>query len=111
MARLGQLVVEDGGGVVPAAFVHDLRTGGDPALWAAGEYAAFLPGGANRSCWYQPRTEPGVGVAIGIHGQLVYADPARGVVVAKQSSWPTAGDDDADALAIVAARTLAAALA
>ena len=59
MARLGQLVVEDGAGVVPAAFVDDLRSGGDPALWAAGEWAEWLPGGAYRSCWYQPRTDPG----------------------------------------------------
>jgi CubicO group peptidase (beta-lactamase class C family) len=110
MARLGQLVVEDGAGVVPAAFVEDLRSGGDPALWAAGEWAEWLPGGAYRSCWYQPRTDPGVAIAIGIHGQLIYADPARRVVVAKQSSWPVAGDDDGDLFAIHAARALVAAL-
>ena len=103
MARIGQLVVEDGAGVVPAAFVDDLRSGGDPALWAAGEWAEWLPGGAYRSCWYQPRTDPDVAIAIGIHGQLVYADPRRRVVVAKQSSWPVAGDDAGDLLAIDAA--------
>jgi CubicO group peptidase (beta-lactamase class C family) len=110
MARIGQLVVEDGAGVVPADFVEDLRSGGDPALWAAGQWADFLPGGAYRSCWYQPRTDPGVAIAIGIHGQLIYADPGRRVVVAKQSSWPVAGDDDGDALAIEAARAIAATL-
>jgi hypothetical protein len=52
-----------------------------------------------------------VAIAIGIHGQLVYADPRRRVVVAKQSSWPVAGDDDGDLLAIHAARALAGALA
>ena len=49
-------------------------------------------------------------IAIGIHGQLIYADPGRRVVVAKQSSWPVAGDDDGDALAIEAARAIAATL-
>ncbi len=111
MARIGQLVVEDGAGVVPAAFVEDLRSGGDPALWAAGAWADWLPGGAYRSCWYQPRTDPDVAIAIGIHGQLVYADPRRRIVVAKQSSWPVAGDDEGDLLAIHAARALAGALA
>jgi CubicO group peptidase (beta-lactamase class C family) len=111
LARIGQLVVEDGAGVVPADFVRDLRTGGDPALWAAGEFADFLPGGAYRSCFYQPRTEPGVAVGIGIFGQLLYADPARKVVVAKQSSWPTPDHEVADAVAIDASRAIAAALA
>ena len=41
----------------------------------------------------------------------IYADPVREVVVAKQSSWPVAGDDDGDRLAIAAARAIAAALA
>ena len=86
-------------------------TGGDPALWAAGEFADFLPGGAYRSCLYQPRVEPGVAVGIGIFGQLLYADPARRVVVAKQSSWPTPDHEVADALAIDASRAIAAALA
>ena len=111
MARIGQLVVEDGAGVVPAAFVDDLRSGGDPALWAAGEWGEWLPGGAYRSCWYQPRTDPDVAIAIGIHGQLIYADPRRRVVVVKQSSWPVAGDDAGDTLAIDAARALVAAVA
>jgi CubicO group peptidase (beta-lactamase class C family) len=111
LARVGQLVVEDGAGVVPAAYVRDLCTGGDPALWAAGEFADFLPGGAYRSCFYQPRVEPGVAVGIGIFGQLLYADPARRVVVAKQSSWPTPDHEVADNLAIDASRAIAAALA
>jgi len=111
MARLGQLVIEDGAGLVDPEFVRDLRDGGDPETWARGDYADFLPGGAYRSLWYQPRLDPGVAVAIGIHGQLIYVDPVREVVVAKQSSWPVAGDDDGDRLAIAASRAIAAALA
>jgi hypothetical protein len=110
LARLGQLVIEDGAGVVPAAYVRDLCTGGDQAQWAAGDFADFLPGGAYRSCFYQPRVEPGVAVGIGIFGQLLYADPARRVVVAKQSSWPTPDHEIADAIAIDASRAIAATL-
>jgi CubicO group peptidase (beta-lactamase class C family) len=106
MARLGQLVVDGGGGGVSEAFVTDLETAGDTDAWAAGDYAAFLPGGAYRSCWYQPRVDAGVLLAIGIHGQLIYADRHRRVVVAKQSSWPVAGDEDADLVAIAAARAI-----
>ena len=50
-------------------------------------------------------------VGIGIFGQLLYADPARKVVVAKQSSWPTPDHEVADAVAIDASRAIAAALA
>src|SRR4051794_2678594 len=111
LARLGQLIVEDGMGIVPAAYVHDLREGGDAAVWADGEWAEFLPGGAYRNCFYQPRVEPGVAVGIGIFGQHLYADPARRVVVAKQSSWPRPDDEAGDLIAIDASRAIAVALA
>jgi CubicO group peptidase (beta-lactamase class C family) len=85
MARVGQLVAGGGGGVIPAEFISDLRDGGDPVT---GHDLDMLPGGAYRSSWYQPRWEPGVALAIGIHGQSIYADAGRNVVVAKQSCWP-----------------------
>jgi CubicO group peptidase (beta-lactamase class C family) len=111
LARIGQLIVEDGLGIVPAAYVRDLREGGDQAAWANGEWAEFLPGGGYRNCFYQPRTEPGVAVGIGIFGQHLYADPVRNVVVAKQSSWPRPDDETGDLVAIDASRAIAAALA
>ena len=107
LALIGQVVVEDGAGAIDPAFIDDLRQNGDPALWAAGEYASLLPGGTYRSLWYQPRVDPGVVVAIGIHGQHVYADSARRVVVAKHSSWPLPADDSADRVAIAASRAIA----
>ena len=97
---------------MPADFVaRPAAPAAIPAQWAAGEFADFLPGGAYRSCFYQPRVEPGVAVGIGIFGQLLYADPARRVVVAKQSSWPTPDHEVADAVAIDASAAIAAALA
>jgi CubicO group peptidase (beta-lactamase class C family) len=111
LARIGQLIVEDGLGIVPEGYVRDLREGGDQAAWANGEWAEFLPGGAYRNCFYQPRVEPGVAVGIGIFGQHLYADPVRKVVVAKQSSWPRPDDETGDLVAIAASRAIAAALA
>jgi CubicO group peptidase (beta-lactamase class C family) len=111
LARVGQLIVEDGMGIVPEAYVRDLREGGDASLWASGEWTEFLPGGAYRNCFYQPRVEPGVAVGIGIFGQHLYADPVRRVVVAKQSSWPRPDDETGDLIAIDASRAIAAALA
>jgi len=111
LARVGLLVADDGLGIVPADYIRDLREGGDQAMWANGEWAEFLPGGAYRSCFYQPRVEPGVAVGIGIFGQHLYADPVRRVVVVKQSSWPQPADETADLVAIDASRAIAAALA
>ncbi len=109
LARFGLLVAEGGRGVVPAAFIEELRFGGDRAQWADGDYATFLPGGGYRSFWYQPNVagDPGVTCAVGIHGQLLYVDAARSVVVVKQSSWPGPSGDPADRLALAAARAAA----
>ena len=89
LARVGQLVIEDGAGAVPAEFVRDLREGGQPD---PGPDLAGFDGWAYRSSWYQPRWEPGLACAIGIYGQSLYVDPERKVVVAKQSSQAEASD-------------------
>ena len=92
-ARLGMIVAEGGAGIVPEWFVDDLTTGGDPAHWAAGDYSQWLPGGCYRSCWYQPRVDPDCVMAVGIHGQMIYVDRPRNVVVVKQSSWEVPDED------------------
>ena len=104
LARVGQLIVEDGAGAVPAEFVRDLREAGAPN---PGPDLAAFEGWAYRSSWYQPRWERGLACGIGIYGQFLYIDPTRRVVVAKQSSWPIAGDDDGDLLAARAAQAIA----
>jgi CubicO group peptidase (beta-lactamase class C family) len=110
MARIGQLVLDGGGDAIPASFVDELVTGGDPAAWAAGDYADFLPGAAYRSCWYQPAGGGAIALAIGIHGQLIYVDRDRRIVIAKQSSWPLADVEQADRDALAACEAIASAL-
>jgi CubicO group peptidase (beta-lactamase class C family) len=110
IARLGLIVAEGGAGIVPADFVEDLLHGGDPAQWAAGDFSDWLPGGCYRSCWYQPRVDPDCAMAVGIHGQMIYVDRPRGVVVAKQSSWDTPDSNDLHTDAYRACRAIARAL-
>ncbi len=93
LARLGLLVAEGGAGIVPTAFVDDLVHGGDPEHWALGDFAETFPGGAYRSYWYQPRVDPDAVCGIGIHGQMLYVDIPRQVVVAVLSSW---GEPDSE---------------
>ena len=110
LARLGQVLLDGGREVVPLSFVEDLFRGGDPALWAAGEYADYLPGAAYRSCWYELGTGPELLAGLGLHGQLLYIDRPRQVVVAKQSSWPEADDEAGDHAALAASAAIAQAL-
>jgi CubicO group peptidase (beta-lactamase class C family) len=110
IARLGMIVAEGGAGIVPSDFIEDLTTGGEPSHWAIGDYADWLPGGCYRSCWYQPRVDPDCVMAVGIHGQMIYVDRPRNVVVVKQSSWDTPDDNDLHSDAEYACRAIARSL-
>ncbi len=94
LARLGLIVAEGGAGIVPAAFVVDLLHGGVHEHWAAGDFAEMFPNGAYRSFWYRPGIDPDVVCGIGIHGQMLYVDVPRQVVVAVQSSWSMPDNED-----------------
>lgn len=111
MARFGELMRNDGRHaerqVIPAEWVKDIRSAGDPHAWARGEMTNLFPQARYRSQWYSPLGEDsGVFCAIGIHGQWIWIDPARGVVIAKQSSQAIPADDALDALNIALFRTL-----
>jgi CubicO group peptidase (beta-lactamase class C family) len=110
LARLGRLVGRGGGGIVPSGFVRDLMFGGDPGQWSAGDYAGFLPDAAYRSFWYRPDHRAVQLAGIGIHGQFIYVDPERDIVVVTLSSWPVAGDDGGDLTTLAASRAVVAAL-
>ena len=83
---------------------------GNTEHWANGDFAPWLPGGAYRSCWYQPRIDADAIMGVGIYGQMLYVDRARGVVVSKLSSWSFADDTDAHEDAYRACRAIARAL-
>ncbi|WP_263263201.1 serine hydrolase [Pseudomonas sp. RIT-PI-S] len=112
MARYGAMVLAHGQAqghqLVPAAAIDAVLAGGDPAIYAANrDFAAWTPGATYKSQWY---VYPGEALlAVGIHGQWLYVDFARDVVIVKQSSMPTAeGPLDIDTARLV--RALAASL-
>ncbi|HFZ2531272.1 serine hydrolase domain-containing protein [Pseudomonas aeruginosa] len=111
MARFGELMRNDGRQgerqVIPASWVQDIRSGGDPQAWARGEMTELFPQARYRNQWYSlTGVDDGVFCAIGIHGQWIWIDPTRGVVIAKQSSQAIPADDDLDALNIALFRAL-----
>ncbi len=92
LARFGQLLLDGGRGIVPAGWLEeswhapaDVRE-----AFAVTDNAEVLPGGWYRNqYWFVPTAHHSVAlVCLGIHGQMVFVDPATRLVAAKFSSWP-----------------------
>lgn len=88
LARVGQLVVEGGRGIVPREWIEDLERGGERAAWDAGNFAYIFPGlpMRYRAKWYAVDGEPPLLFGWGIHGQHLFVERARAIVIAKFSS-------------------------
>lgn len=114
VARLGELLRLGGGDIVPGWWIEDVRSGGGAAAraaWRRGSFAYLFPAGSYRSQWYASGHASGAFTAIGIHGQWLWIDPAREVVIVKVSALPYPYRDDIDLTLIRAFEALAAHLA
>lgn len=106
LARLGQLVLEDGRRdgrqIVPAAWIADIATNGDRTAWRGGAFVDLfpMPGMSYRSQWYIDQEGGPLMFGFGIHGQHLFVDRERGIVVAKQSSQALPIDADRMALTL-----------
>ncbi len=92
LARVGQLLVEggrrDGREVIPAAWIEDIAGAGDAQAWLAGDFTEIflrLPM-RYRSQWYVIDGPNPLLAAWGIHGQHLFVDRRREIVIAKLSS-------------------------
>jgi CubicO group peptidase (beta-lactamase class C family) len=90
LARVGQMMAEGGRGIVPREWIEDLERGGDRAAWREGNFAAEVFAGRPmryRAQWYVLE-EGGAPLLFGwgIHGQYLFVDRAREIVIAKLSS-------------------------
>lgn len=84
--RFGQLILENGGGIVPASWIESTRSG-DHGLFGK-PYTAVLPEGAYRNqFWIEDRRGRSL-MARGVFGQLIHISWERQMVVVKLSSWP-----------------------
>lgn len=85
-ARFGQMILEDGAGIVPAAWVDATRLG-DPSLFGT-PYTAVLPRGAYRNKFWIEDPVKRTLMARGVFGQLIYISWQYRMVAVKLSSWP-----------------------
>ncbi len=107
LARLGQLVLDGGRGIIPAAWIEDMRTNGDARAWADGNFNDMFDRGRYRSCWYDVGDDRGSFCAVGIHGQWLWVDPVSRLVLARLSSRAAPSDDLATAREIAVLGTVA----
>lgn len=99
----------EGRQVLPAAWIDDIMTAGDPAAWAGSSFDYMWPGerAAYRSQWYLSDARGSQFAAAGIHGQWLWGDRDSGVCVVKLASRPEAsvvdpGMDDMACFAAIA---------
>ena len=93
LARFGQMVLNEGRfngqQVVSRKWIADIKNNGSNQAWRTGQYRGYWnPEGAYRSLWYVTGDTDGSFEAIGIHGQRLYINPARKLVIVRLSSGP-----------------------
>jgi CubicO group peptidase (beta-lactamase class C family) len=84
--RFGQMILEDGGGIVPARWIESTRAG-DHRVFGA-PYTAILPDGAYRNQFWIEDPRSRNLMARGVFGQLIHINFERQMVIVKLSSWP-----------------------
>lgn len=110
LARFGEMMRNGGRWhgrqIVPEAAVADIRRGGSPEDFAKAGYE-LLPGWSYRSMWWITHDDHGAFAARGVHGQVLYIDPAAEMVIARFASHPTAANAAIDPTSLPAWRALA----
>lgn len=104
LARFAMMLLNNGAAgerqIVSPAIIHTLRSGGSRAAFMRGPETVGLSAAGDwsyRAQWWIRHTYGREAIsAIGIHGQWIYVDCARGVAIVKQSSLPRSVDVDID---------------
>ena len=110
LARFGEMMRLNGKDILPGWWVEDIRHNGNREAWGKGDMVELFPEGRYRSKWYQTGHVSGAYCGIGIHGQWLWVDPQREVVIAKVSAQEEPVDDETDILLIRAFGAIAEAI-
>ena len=76
IARIGQLVLHDDNGIVPASWIHDMLNNGSQEAFAAGSWSGFervLGKLAYRSYWLS-NCQDQILMGLGVHGQVLLVE-------------------------------------
>ncbi|QEW23393.1 6-aminohexanoate-dimer hydrolase (plasmid) [Paracoccaceae bacterium] len=104
MGRIAMMMTDHAAvqGVVPKAFLDETYQQGDHQAWARSRLAGYIEGGRYRNKWYVKPGPEQAALAIGIHGQWLYVNRDKGVVIVKQSSQPLPYQADSDVIIMAA---------
>jgi hypothetical protein len=86
--------IHNGESLLDPMWVVDTFANGDFQAWKHGDFFESFPNGSYRNQWYS--IGDGELCAIGIHGQWIYINTAKEVVISKFSCQPKADDDELD---------------
>jgi len=96
LVNFGLMMINGGalGGrqVIPAAWIADTAKGDSTSKECFAKTYADFPGWHYRNQVWVASSEPAVMLAIGIHGQLIYMDKGRNLIIVMLSSQPEALD-------------------
>lgn len=84
--RFGQLILENGGGVIPPSWIEATRNGNHDIFKEP--YSLSLPRGAYRNQFWIEDPQSRAIMCRGVFGQLIYINWNYNMVVVKLSSWP-----------------------
>lgn len=95
VARLGQLLLDGGGGVVHPDALDAITAGGDRAAFAAAA-PSTRQGWSYRSFWWVTHDAVGSFAALGVFGQRLIVRPADDLVIVRFGSHPIAANAPTD---------------
>ena len=88
--------------MLPADWINEISHAGSPEAWHNGDLAFFFPDGKYRNKWYQSGNADNTLYAMGIHGQYIYINPTRNIVITRLACQHLPVDESVEAAIIQA---------
>ena len=96
LAIIGQLIINNGvyneRQIIPSDWITDIKSNGSKQAWDKGDFAQYYPSidMSYRSKWYAERigNDEKIIFGLGVHGQHLFVDIEKELVIAKFSSQP-----------------------
>ena len=96
LAIIGQLIINNGvyndRQIIPSDWITDIKCNGSKQAWDKGDFAQYYPSMdmSYRSKWYAERIGKDIKIifGLGVHGQHLFVDIEKELVIAKFSSQP-----------------------
>jgi len=105
--RFGQMILDNGGGIVPAAWVEAARNGGRHGP----EYWEILGQGSYKNQFWLEDPQSRTLMCVGVFGQMIWMSFEHRMVVVKLSTWPDFTDKAKERATVAAFHRIAEALA